>query len=323
MRALAFRDYPERHIRNKFTIMTFVCSIFVIYIHTYNLELYEITAQSRGFGRAAWLLEEYSFDMLHIATSLFMMVSAILFYRNFSIEKLWEKWRSRLTSLVVPYLLWASLYYIFFAAVTNLPVLKGMFTSGMQVSVSAGEWLAWLWPRSYDLLWFLKELILFVAAAPAIWLLLKEHIPHVPLGLAILIGLTFFAPQKLRWTYSKLDFYLAGSYIGLNCRDYLKRGSRLLSWLAAGYILYFIAADFRLVPPGTAIWNTNWSQIFLFAAFWYALDLIPSLGSASLPWWMYAGFFTYVSHAMLLDSLEKLLYVTGGRIPPLKSHKEA
>ena len=61
-----------------------------------------------------------------IAVPGFFMVSSYLFFRGFCWEKLIPKWRSRIRSLVLPYLLWNFLYYIGYVAATRLPGLSGV-----------------------------------------------------------------------------------------------------------------------------------------------------------------------------------------------------
>ena len=58
--------------------------------------------------------------------------------------------------------------------------------------------------------------------------------------------------------------------------------------------------------------NVFFMLIFIFAV-WYALDLLEL--EFDMPWWLSITFFTYVFHDMILEMLEKLVFVFGGANP--------
>lgn len=181
--------YPqtEQHVRNKFTVLTFFCSIFVIFIHANNLETYGITRDSVGIAHLAYSIETYWSKLISIAVPLFFTVSGLLFFRTFDIHKLSAKYKSRFFTIVIPYLIWCTLYYIYFILCTHIPFIKRLMNGTEVVEVSLSAWINSLWVNEYYTLWFLKNLILFILFTPFIWALLKNHIAKIPSGLIVLL----------------------------------------------------------------------------------------------------------------------------------------
>lgn len=72
-------DYnSEKVFRNKIMIISFVCSLFVIWIHTYNVEYYGISANSTGLSGLVWKMETFWADIIRIAVPTFFFVSGFL-----------------------------------------------------------------------------------------------------------------------------------------------------------------------------------------------------------------------------------------------------
>lgn len=46
------KEDREHIIRNKFTMLSFLCSVLVIYIHTFNLGIYQIDGNSIGWEKS-------------------------------------------------------------------------------------------------------------------------------------------------------------------------------------------------------------------------------------------------------------------------------
>ena len=114
----------EKQFRDKVYWLTFLFSLMVVWVHSFNGELFmgnpEAALKVAGIER---ILGE---KLGQIAVPGFFMVSSYLFFRGFCWKKLLPKWRSRIRSLLLPYLLWNFLYYIGYVAATRLPGLSGV-----------------------------------------------------------------------------------------------------------------------------------------------------------------------------------------------------
>lgn len=300
-------ENKESTIRNKFTLIMFVCSVFVVYIHCFNLVTYGIDANSTNLiEKITYIVETYWHKVLQIAVPFFFFISGILFYRTFSISGLFKKWKSRFFTIVVPYLIWCSIYYLYMVALTNIPFIKSLMNTTSVVEFSVLEWLKWLWIEQYYTLWFLKELILYIFAAPLIWALINNHWKKIPTGLITLVAIIVvleFIPFEIPYT-TGLEVYLVGAYIGLNCRNQLMIKNKIITILSLIYIAFTLVSAFRF-------WNIV-TELLLFLAIWFACDFLP-LEDKKLPWWMSITFFTYVAHDALLEALEKVMLLVFGK----------
>lgn len=80
---------------NKITVLSFILSISIVYIHSvWNVKNSLLTIVRLCF-----------FNLQNICVPMFFFISGYLFYRNFSMDKLNYKYKKRLKTLVVPYLI--------------------------------------------------------------------------------------------------------------------------------------------------------------------------------------------------------------------------
>lgn len=288
----------EQKFRNKITVLSFVASILVIYIHADNMTAYSLTEKSEELAGFCYSLEMFFNRFSAIAVPIFFIISGILFYRTFDIHKLWDKYRSRFSSILIPYLIWASLYYAYFIIVTRIPAIVNIMNSAGPVEISISNYFNWLWSGAYYTLWFLKNLIVFILLTPIIWVALNNHIKKIPTGLLVLVLLYLVS----RWRICGIIlpegmlYYLIGSYIGLNCKNGILISNKYVSYASVVYIL-------AIVLTGFSYWNLGLELLF-YGALWYAIDLL--IDARELPWYMYISFFTYVSHDIVLQGIKKI-----------------
>lgn len=162
----------ERQFRNKIIWFTFGFSLFVVWIHSYNAELY----LGVGGMDAVYRFEHWIGDGLgQMAVPGFFMISAYLFYRNFSWEKLAPKWSSRIRSVLVPFILWNFLYYLGYVIGSRLPwmtdvVGKGVIPFNLPAAVDA------VINYTYNyVFWYLYQLILLILLAPLLYGVLRHR----------------------------------------------------------------------------------------------------------------------------------------------------
>lgn len=181
------KKYSEKHVRNKFTIISFVCSILVIFIHTYNLDVYQIEGLYSGLSGVANYLERYIATVTLIAVPIFFLISGVLFFRTFEISILLKKWKKRFFTIMIPYVIWCTIYYLYFAVMSRLPFVSAMMNDNSEVELSFREWFNRIVVDEYYTLWFLKSLIILILLTPLIWLLFKNHSEKFPTGLLALV----------------------------------------------------------------------------------------------------------------------------------------
>ncbi len=164
--------------------MMFLLSILVIWAHSYNAELFSGGAP---VTEGIWLTVHRIQDFLSTALGLtavpgFFMLSAYLFFRSFSWEKLPAKWKSRVRSVAVPYLAWNLFYYLGYVLATRIPAVHRLIGKP-PVPFNGEELLAAVLHYQYaPVFWYLYQLMFLILLSPVLyWMgyVLATRIPAV------------------------------------------------------------------------------------------------------------------------------------------------
>lgn len=294
-------DISETHLRNKITLITFVCSMFVIWIHTFNLATYGITGEGGFVNSFVFHAESYWSNLTNkVAVPTFFVISGFLFFRTYIFKDTVKKYKSRIKSVLIPYICWASIYYLYYVAITNIPVLKSLISSSESVPLSPLNWLSWLWPNEYYTLWFLKNLLVFILISPLLYILLKNR-GKFPVGIPVI--LLILLNGYFKWVdfgiLNGLGEYAFGCYIAINHKEITMKKNKYFSYAGIVYILFQLLTSFR--------WFNIFAELLFIVSVWAALDIFDI--RKKLPWWMSITFFVYVSHDLILECAEKLIYV--------------
>ena len=89
---MVWKIIDESQIRNKFTLLMFICSVLVIFIHAKNITEIVVGNSPTFLDRIAISIESYWSEVTKIAVPYFFMISGFLFFRTFEISKLSAKW---------------------------------------------------------------------------------------------------------------------------------------------------------------------------------------------------------------------------------------
>lgn len=205
----------ESRFRRKITWFQFACCVLVIWSHAGNAELF-----MGKLEKTHPLMQlEYGIgsSLIRVSIPCFLMVSAYLFYRNFSWDKLPGKWKRRCRTLLLPYLCWNLLYYFGYLAGSRIPVLDRIVNRpGMEFSL-ADMASAALFYRSNAVFWFLYQLILLTALAPVLYLFLKRIWSGLLFlgAAAVLITLRIPLPQL---NLDALFYYSLAAFLAIHAR---------------------------------------------------------------------------------------------------------
>ena len=217
---------PEPKFHQKIAWFNFICCLMVIWTHSGNADLF-----SRNWGQdAPWWHFQYPVIQGNSAGGhpCFIMLSAYLFYRNFTMKRLGEKLNKRLHSLLVPYLLWNTIYYVAYVAASRIPGLQTIANRTDLVITTSGAWRAITKYTFNPVFWFMYQIILLVLLAPVLYLFLK----NIWTGAAFLLGAaggTFQGGGAAGLNLDALIYYsftrLCGAAAGENGRRRYGRGS--------------------------------------------------------------------------------------------------
>lgn len=217
----------------------------------------------------------------------------------------------RFKSIIIPYVIWCTLYFLYYVLVTHIPAIRSIMSNSEVVELTFSNWIRHITVDEYYTLWFLKNLIVFILLTPCLYYLLKDYSKAVPSGFIVLVGvmvISYLVNEKVINIGFNiplgLDIYMAGAYIGINHKGWICKTNRTVSVVSLAIVISFFLTAFR--------WFTTPFQIVFFIACWYALDLARIKKTY---WWMEITFFTYVAHDIPLESFEKIYFMTFGHSP--------
>ncbi len=253
-----------------------------------------------------------------VAVPCFFLISGYLFFSKLDNQwntEIWlEKLRKRVHTLLIPYLLWNLIAAVAIWAYRWLfSKLHGETYLGFldRIIQSRG-----LWDDAGGLpfdgpLWFIRYLMIFVVAAPIIWLFLKYlriwgllvltmifvFVGHIPEGLVFFMAGAWFRMEKrnmldifLRWRYPTVVLSILSLIaLTLTFRNY-PESYRISSsiFVLCGTVVFFVLAGW-MVKQGASIRPLLVrSSFFIFAAHnililhdfshWIILHLLPFQG---------------------------------------------
>lgn len=303
----------ESQFRNKIYYFSFLFSLLVIWVHSYNAELFLGTSlAAKGVDRMERLLGDV---VAQSAVPGFFMISGYLFFRNFSLELLPQKWGSRIRSVILPFFLWNTIYYLVYAAGSRIPWLCDILGKGIiPVSLPAFADAALRYTYNY-VFWYLYQLIILILLAPLIYLAVHNKYIRLPYLAALLIGL--FAGVSLpQLNLDALFFYSMAAYFAVNHKKEAEAGWSKRRFLSGAAVL---AAAFVVYWYSTAFYKTAGIAVYRFLvplALWLLVDE-RRLGEAKP--WMKINFFLYAVHFLLVRFINKTaaLYLSGTAVIPV------
>ena len=300
----------EIQFRNKIVWFTFFYSLLVIWVHSYNAVLF--LGSTRLGYQMDWMERLLGNTASQIAVPGFFLISSYLFFRGFTMEKLWVKWKSRMRSVLVPYVVWNLLYYLGYVVGSRIPYLSEVIGKGKVPFTLSGAWDAVLNYTYNYVFWYLHQLILLILLAPLIYMMMKTW----QLGclfLGVIFAVIYMGGFLPFLNLDALLYYSFGAFSSIHGkkiaegkwnRERFYAGAALL---AAAIFLYRFdfpgrlkgemaasAVCFRLLTP-TGLWllapegllmeAKDWMKqnFFLYAAHFAIVRLVNKTGALLLP----------------------------------------
>lgn len=289
----------EQQFRNKITWFTFGFSLFVVWVHSYNAELY--------LGKTAEADVIYRFQhwigdgIGQIAVPGFFMISGYLFYRNFSREKLVPKWNSRIRSVLVPFIVWNFIYYLGYVIGSRLPWMTDVVGKGViPFNLSAAVDAVINYTYSY-VFWYLYQLILLILLAPVLYAVLRYKIPGIVFQAVvwILLAAGVNLPEL---NLDALAYYSLAAFLAIHGSGSVEAAWNLRRGIAGGVMLIGSVAAFRyglrVAEPVLFVL----SRVLAVAGLW---ALAPEGWLKEPKQFMNSNFFLYATHFAFVRFINK------------------
>lgn len=292
----------EKAFRNQVSWMMFVFSILVIWVHSYNVELFSGGLGGPWWDTAAKIQQFVSVGIGQIAVPGFFMLSAYLFFRNFSWDQLGRKWKGRFFSVAVPYLVWNTLYYLGYVIATRLPAVTEIVGKN-PVPLNQSEWMAAVFQYRYaPIFWYLYQLILLILLSPVIYLLLKQRILGL-VYLAALLAAVHFHLDTRHPNTDALFYYSFAAYAALHGRkaaEAVQSPKRRMA--GSGLLLLAILCFFRMGSLGADVLWTVAYRFLMPVSLWVLAD--GERWMETKPW-MRQSMFLYAIHFVVVRFVNK------------------
>ena len=284
-------------VSRRFTWMKSIMCVLVIYVHCRNTDYFDVSTAPQIADLENRLCEIFAI----CAVPVFFFLSGYLFFRNYRPDQLLRKWKSRLFTLVIPFIVWNLLYYVFEMLLRVLPFTAGAF-AGTTVPFNFRELLAAAFNCKYlPVFWFMQYLIIYTILAPALWFLLKKRIPGLITVLVVFAAVAASGylpnmgePPFLLMLTHYFPGYLAGAYIAIHFGE-LFEYRRITAWkasvcliLSAGLIIWQLKAPSFL--------SLELLRLLIGILLWFSLGAIPFPEPAR---WTNYLFFLYAAHLMI------------------------
>lgn len=310
---------PNNRFRNQISWLMFFFSILVIWVHSYNVELFAGTQWGPAWDRVAQIETFWSIGIGQIAVPGFFLLSSYLFFRNFELKKLPDKWKNRFFSVVVPYVVWNLFYYFGYVAATRLPMVeqvvgKEPLPFRMESMVNAV-----LHYRYAPIFWYLFQLIILLILAPVVYVLVKRSV----IGLCYLTVLVIALYAGYDTGYPNTDalFYFSiAAYAAVHGRTWMERKGTHDRIFEGLIILIAAVYSYGMMkePSASVLWTIVY-RLFVPVSLWL---MTSSLELPKAKPWMRQSMFLYAIHFIIVRFVNKgaAMLVTKGvdaqLIPP-------
>lgn len=256
--------------------------------------------------------------MVHIFTQIgvpmFFFISGLLFYRNCRFGDIERKLKSRVHSLLIPYIVWNILFVGVFFTLTHIPFIHNKMNMG-DVLNDPLEIIYAILNARYTVLWFVKDLMIFCCLSAGIYLTLKNKIVAFSVLILLVIN-TLFGNYGYENIFTWFPMYFSGAiigkfYLGLSgiyegISGIMKNRFYKISAFLLLIIIFIFLYSLSVKNEDFLFYYRFFSPIIL----WFVTDLmlIDFLKKRfHVKRWMSYMFFIFCTHQFLLNVLQKIL----------------
>jgi len=291
-------------------LMKFILSYGVIQTHALNSGIYSLEKMSGSFaGLVLWLENNWL-----VASGLiipgFFFLSGFSYFGNYSYDKTLDKWKRRVFTLVIPWVIWNTVMWAFYIVVRRIPAVASHMNSTLSYELTFRSWFVdGLINSANGPMWFMLNLIVATVLSPVIYALIKNKYVGV---IAIICGIVaVYLTDAGRYSFlvSTLFFAEAG-YFSIHLRGlFLRRYKTPIRLCAlAVLVLYMVFCRASELQKGGIYHVLAFSVTS--PAIWVLLgdsEMHPFTKKVDrYRFWMYC------SHYFPLECVEKVILITLG-----------
>lgn len=279
----------------------FPLAVMVVAIHSYfaieGWSYYEVANQGLGSNVAQFFMIAIGHVLTHIAVPTFFLISGYLFFQNFGDGKIdiWiRKLKSRVSTLMIPYIVWIILYILWKIGLSYQTVLQeGLILlqslGGVKMFWCSSTWNldrvdVWGNPAvaSSPVLvpfWFMRDLIVcaFLASPVFYFVFRRETRKWVRIVSLVILAFLYFTQTSLYLpglSSTSLFYFGLGAYLSLQDKSIIETFSRHKQLLWIFFCMLFIT-EVALDGHNTTIGNIIY-PFFVFTGVMSLFNITPS-----------------------------------------------
>lgn len=289
------------YFTNKKVLVSFALSLLVFFIH------FRLFSAFNGASASLHRIFNIINSTTHVAVPLFLMLSGVMFYRNYEFKDTVKKWKSRFFSLCIPYLIWNAFWM--FIALLGYYTPFGFLTGGVKAQFSVMNVLKGIFLNEYfEPFWFIKWLIVLTVLCPIIYALLRRKI----VGIVMIVAVYILSCFDFVWLpdLSSVIFYLTGAWVGIHYFEFFTSRKKI-RYAVFCIVIYIACCLFMGYKSSFDKWifvlqiPTIVKLISCFA-FWFLFDLI---NINKCPRFLGYSFLIYAMHSFIGAALTKCMYM--------------
>lgn len=260
----------------KISTIKFIACLTIVFSHAYNLDIYDVNI------KAICIIEKTAYLFSQTAVAMFFFLSGYLFFVNIKETKINVKLKRRVKTLLIPYIIWSTIYYLYFVIVTNIPFLKKYTTLNIY-NFSLKNWIFFIFnTNKITPLWYMETLLVCIILTPIFYQILKRRKLCL---FIILIMFIFCSSHTINifnisiFNISYFFYFLFGSFASYYM---MLKNNSFISYLSLFCIIIFVFYIYL---------NSNISfvmNILIILSIWYVLDLVNVRIDASYIMFIYA-----------------------------------
>ena len=211
MKTIAYngKEYYWKRIQ----LISFILAIFIIIRHNSSIYNYD-----SPFVLSVY--ESFKYSITEIAVPLFFIISGFNFFNHFSIADQKSKFTRRIKSLLVPYLVWNTVFCVFCIIISN-DFFSRFFIGRTKFIVTP---LNVIWGCIFHMecnsqFWFVFTLMVCVLINPLIYYIIRNKYIGGVFLILLYVGIMFFGFKLPSYYFYRTDaflYYYLGAFLGLH-----------------------------------------------------------------------------------------------------------
>jgi len=284
--------------------------LIVILIHSLNYEAYDLK-NTPGFAAGLlYFLEMVELYITGLTMPGYFFISGYGFMTGYSLDKTLGKWKRRVRTLLIPWVLWNSIMWIVAIAIESVPAIAARLNSGFGYELTLRSWfIDGLIHYADGPMWFISDLLVITLLTPLIFILIRNKYLGIVSIAAGFVAVYLTGASRYSVLMTGLFFAQAGYYAihfpSFVLRSYGKR-ARLIAW--------GVLAVYMLLGSNSTVQDGGIFHAIAFSiatpAMWIAVgDVGLSKKEKAVDEYR---FWVFASHYLPLECVEKLWLIIGG-----------